>query len=167
MARAWAVCFARCCAARHSWKLRCVACSSTPSLPLDNSSTFNPGTRYASAPPSPAKGANFTITVNGNCPADVTTATYDATGTFAGIPVLKVLGNSGCGDTDFPVGGALNLGHMYIGGVTCPVKGGAAMVLDNKAFISKLAPPGTLKSSLTTYDQDKKPLFKILLDVTS
>ena len=119
------------------------------------------------APPSPAKGANFTITVNGNCPADVTTATYDATGTFAGIPVLKVLGNPGCGDTDFPVGGALNLGHMYIGGVACPVKGGAALVLDNKAFISKLAPPGTLKSSLTTYDQDKKPLFKILLDVTS
>ena len=117
--------------------------------------------------PDPAKGANFTVTVVGNCPNDVKTATYDAHGTFAGIPVLNVKGNTGCGATDFPVGGSLNLGHMYIGGVTCPVTKSTTMTLSNHAYIAKLAPPGTLKSTLTVSDQDKKALFTVDLDVST
>ena len=146
--------------------LAAVVTASSVTCTLDTTVGTCTGTCTAT-PSAPVKGANFTITAEGNCAEDVTSATYDVHGTFAGIPVLTVKGNDACSATDFPVGGALNLGHMYIGGVACPVTGGAAIVLDNKAFISKLAPPGTLKSSLTTYDQDKKPLFKILLDVTS
>ena len=128
--------------------------------------TIVPNAPIPSARPPPTQGANFTITATGNCQEDVNSATYDVQGTFAGIPVLSVKGNDACHPTDFPVGGALNLGHMYIEGASCPVKQGTTLNIVSQAFVGKLAPPGTLKASLEAYDQSKKDLLKIDFTIT-
>ena len=145
--------------------LAAVATASSVTCTLDTTVGKCTGTCTAT-PSAPVKGANFTITATGNCAEDVTTATYDVQGTFAGIPVLHVKGNDACSATDFPVGGALNLGHMYINGAQCPVAQGTALSIVSQAFVSKLAPPGTLKASLTAYDQAASALLKIDFSIT-
>ena len=145
--------------------LAAVVTASSVTCTLDTTVGTCTGTCTAT-PSAPVKGANFTVTAEGNCAEDVTSATYDVHGTFAGIPVLTVKGNDACSATDFPVGGALNLGHMYVGGAQCPVTKGTKLSIVSQAFISKLAPPGTLKASLTAYDQAASALLKIDFSIT-
>jgi hypothetical protein len=119
-------------------------------------------------PPTPVKGQNFTVTVEGACTEDVTVASYEAKGTFAGLQVLNHKDDA-CKATDFPVGGALNLGHFYIGGVACPVSKGGDVSIVSTANVAMLAPPGTLKSGLIAYDAagaTGNTLFDISLDVS-
>jgi len=125
------------------------------------------GATCVTTPTVPTLGQNFTITIEGTCSGAVSTSTYDMTGTFAGIPILNKKGLDGCSPTDFSVGGALNLGHVYIGGATCPIAAAGALKIVSQALVGVHAPPGTLKTVLTTKDQAGAELFSINLDVTT
>merc|ERR1711871_54628 len=78
--------------------------------------------------PTPQKGANFTITATGTCVEAVSAASYHVSGKFAGLQVLNHDEPDACVDTDFPIGGALNLGHMYIAKAGCPVAQGQQLL---------------------------------------
>merc|ERR1719261_2335019 len=114
----------------------------------------------------PVKGQNFTITAAGTCSEDITAASYHVSGTFGGLPVLNHDEPDACVDTDFPIGGALNLGHMYIAKAGCTVPQGAKLKLVSTAFVSKLAPPATLKADLVAKDGAGNKILELEVDVT-
>ena len=111
--------------------------------------------------PTPVKGTNFTITAKGICTEDVTAASYDCTGKFAGLPVINQHCDDACKDSDFAIGGALNMGHMYIAGAGCPVTQGNTMTIVSTAYVGTTAPGGTLTSELTAKDSAGNKLLDL------
>ena len=110
---------------------------------------------------SPVKGQNFTITAIGMCSEDVTAANYHVDGKFAGLPVINEDCADACKPYDFKIGGALNMGHMYIAGAGCPVKQGTNMTIVSTAYVGANAPGGTLTSEMKAYDGNKQLLLDL------
>ena len=139
--------------------------SSVTCTVLDSAGSLCQGTCTTSTP-TPVKGQNFTITAKGVCSEDVTAASYDCTGKFGGLPVIKQHCDDACHDSDFAIGGALNMGHMYISGAGCPVTKGQTMTIVSTAFVGNLAPSGTLTSDLTAKDAAGNKLLELQVAVT-
>ena len=109
------------------------------------------------------RGQNFTITAEGSCDAEVDGATYHVDGKFAGLPVINHDCADACQDSDFAVGGVLNMGHMYIGGAACPVTTSQKLSIVSHAFVATSAPKGTLTTELVA--KDTSAAKNILLDI--
>ena len=106
---------------------------------------------------------SFPPTPYTRCSLQVYNATYHVSGKFAGLPVVNYDCSNACADSDFAVGGVLNMGHMYISGAQCPVKQPQKLSIVSHAYVSPAAPKGTLTTELVA--KDASAAQNILLDL--
>lgn len=113
----------------------------------------------------PVKGKDLHIDVSGVCATDtVTAATYDIKMVFGGLPILSKTGQDASKDNTFSL--PLNMGSVEIPAIKLPIAAGTSLKLPGVAHIGKLAPNGKLVCNIAAYDQAKKGLFKIEVDIS-
>jgi hypothetical protein len=112
----------------------------------------------------PKKGGALHIDATGSCNSEaVTSGTYDIKLMFNGLPVLNKKAQDATKDNSFSL--PLNMGSIAIPAIRFPVAAGSAIKIPTIANVGKLAPSGKLVATVDAYDQDKKALFSIEVDI--
>ena len=103
--------------------------------------------------------AHQRLIIKGSCASAVNTASYNLSLSASGLPLIDVKGVDGCPPTDFPIGGALDIGHFYFGVVGCPLDGKFAV--SSQLVVATHAPKDTLTGVLRMEDQAGAAMFVI------
>lgn len=110
-------------------------------------------------PQSPERGRTISLFGKGDVKEDITEGNLKLTVKLAGMQVFGHQSKA-CGNTSVPL--PLGLGHIYVYGLTCPIKQGATAELEANVTLPIIAPGGNYQVELSATDSsDSKSLFCI------